>query len=136
MRNFRDKKIKAEYVKFYYDYSPDIEKILVRDPLLAKDAATLIIKYMPAVKYIIGDSNGQDLKINKTDIEQIISFTERLKVKIKEKNKSEKLTKLLELIEEFETQFKASDGKTFGQFFENSVYFSNNLEGPAYTDIE
>ena len=134
LRNFRDKKIKAEYVKFYYDYSPDIEKILVRDPLLAKDAVGLIIKYMPAVRYVIGDSKGQDLKINKADIEQITLFTEKLKNKIKGKNESGRLTKALELIEEFEIQFKAFDGKTFSQFFESSIYFNNNPKESSEDD--
>ncbi len=137
LRNFRDKKIKTEYTNAYYEYSPDIEKVLIRDPLLAKDAAELIIKYMSAIKYIAGDDNGKDLKIDKTDIEQIISFSEKLKISInknKEKIEPEKVTKLLGLIENFETAFKLSDGKSFSQFFQSSEYFENNPKKLAATN--
>ena len=119
LRNFRDEGLKPEYVESYYKYSPDIERILIRDPILVKDAGALIVKYAPAVKYIIGRESGEDLKISQDDIEQVISFTGRLKNKIKKEE-------LVELINEFEEQFKLSAGKTFSQFFRNSIYFNND----------
>jgi len=128
LRDFRDKELKTDYVELYYEYSPDIREILTEDPNLLMESARLIVKYMPAVRYMTGDKNGRDLKISEKDVKQVISFTERLKSEIEERREKisiERSSELIKLLEEFEEQFKMSEGKTFSQALRSSVYFDS-----------
>jgi len=129
LRELRDKGLKNEYVDFYYEYSQDVKGILIQEPSLLISSAELLMKYMPAVRYVMGKRNGNDLNMNKKDVEQIISFTEALKIEInkrKEKIGVERSLDMIELLEEFEEQINASQSKKFSQALQTSVYFANN----------
>jgi len=138
-RKFRDKNLKNEYVELYYEYSPDIKWILIEEPDLLIMSAGLTMKYMPAVRYMVGDKNGEDLEITEEDVEQVISFVERLKSEIREREERiglERGSELIKLLEEFEEQFSKFKGKTFSQALRSSVYFDKkgaNMAGKLET---
>ena len=129
LRKLRDNALKDRYVNLYYEYSPEIKEILIEEPKLLIDAAGLIVKYIPAVRYVIGDERGKDLKIEEKDVKEAISFTAGLKNEIMEREKeigTERSLDLIKSIEEFEEQVNASKGKTFRQALQSSIYFEKN----------
>ncbi|RJS70709.1 hypothetical protein CW714_06900, partial [Methanophagales archaeon] len=129
IRELRDMYIKKKYVNLYYKCSPVIRNILIEEPKLLIDAAGLIVRYIPAVRYVIGDKRGKDIEIEEENIEEFILFMESLKTKIKEREGEIGVKRSLEIIkaiEEFEEQAKASKGKTFSQAFKSSIYFDKS----------
>ena len=131
LRTFRDKELIPEYTKLYYEYSPDVKLILIEEPSLLLKACLLIIKYIPAVRHLTGDKNGRDFKVSKRDVEQVLSFTERLRFAVDERRVgigAERSAAMIELLEEFERQFSTFEGKNFSRAFRSSIYFHGNAE--------
>ena len=129
LRELRDEALKKEYVNLYYEYSPDVKKILIEEPGLLIDTAKLIVKYKPGVKYVIEKETGEDLQINEKDIEQLISYIKRLESEIIEREKEigvKRSSVIIELLKEFEEQIKASEGLTFSQALQSSIYFDDS----------
>ena len=138
LRKLRDKALKDRYVNHYYEYSPEVMEILIEEPRLLIDAAGLIVKYTPAVRYVIGDERGKDLKIEEKDAKEIISFTKSLKAEIEEREEeigAERSSDMIKLIEEFEEQFNASKGKTFSQALQSSIYFESDKKSDTIESI-
>jgi len=132
LRKLRDKALKDRYVNLYYEYSPEVMEILIEEPKLLIDAAGLIVKYIPAVRYVIGDERGKDLKIGEKDVKEIISFTKSLKAEINERKEeigANRSKDIIRAIEEFEEQWNASKDKTFSEALKSSIYFEKNKNG-------
>ncbi|MEM3770382.1 MAG: S8 family serine peptidase [Candidatus Bathyarchaeia archaeon] len=129
LRKFRDGFLKTKYVKLYYEYSPDIVKILLEEPQILYNAARLIEKYTPAIKYVV-EGKGEDMLMTADNIDEILSFTRRLKWKVNERRESigeERSLKMIGMLEEFEEQVRASEGKTFSEAFQGSIYYGRNI---------
>ncbi|HEB01546.1 MAG TPA: hypothetical protein ENI16_00940, partial [Candidatus Portnoybacteria bacterium] len=127
IRKFRDGNLKREYVELYYEYSPDLKRILIKEPDLAIEVFKLMTKYLPAIRYLLNRENGTEIEMTQNEIEEIISFTEKLKGKINE----EKLTigvkrsqEISSLLKEFKEEISLSEGKKFSQMFRSSPYFA------------
>ncbi|MHC1571673.1 MAG: S8 family serine peptidase [Methanosarcinales archaeon] len=129
LREFRDIALKDKYVALYYEYSPDIRAVLIEEPRLLLEAAKLITKYKPAVKYVLGKEGGKDLQMDKKEVEKITSFTNKLKEAIKERETqigAERSYEMIKSIEELEEQIKSSEGKMFSKALGDSNYSQNN----------
>ena len=129
LREFRDIALKDKYVALYYEYSPDIREVLIEEPRLLLEAAKLITKYKPAVKYVLGKEGGKDLQMDKKEVEKITSFTNKLKEAIKERETqigAERSYEMIKSIEELEEQIKSSEGKMFSKALGDSNYSQNN----------
>ena len=138
LRTFRNEALNKEYVKFYYEYSSDIKRILIQEPKLSLQLARLIVKYIPAIRYVVGNPNGKDVKLTQADIDEAISFVEELKGEInkrQEKIGAPRANRLVEFLEEFEKEAGVSEGKNFSQAFKGSVYSgmgSNAIAGETW----
>jgi len=129
LRKFRDGFLKTKYVKLYYECSPYIVKILLEETDILYKAARLIEKYTPAIKYIV-EGKGEDILMTTDNIDEILSFTRRLKREVDERRESigdERSSKIIGILEEFEEQVRASEGKMFSQAFRSSVYYGRNI---------
>ena len=125
LRKLRDEHLKNEYVACYYEYSPDLTKAMTKDPAMAYEAARLLAKHSPMVKHSV-NGISEDKLITMRDIEQVISFTERLKRRILEDRKEigvERSQEIVKLIDEFKEQVEASEGKTFSEALQGSIYY-------------
>ena len=132
LRIFRDRNLKTEYAGLYYQYSPDLKGVFLSEPMLSMEALELIMKYMPAIRYMNGEENRIDLPINKPDVEKVISFTEKLKSAINERIGevgAGRSSEIIKLVEEFEKQFSTFKNKKFSQAFQRSVYFTQKNSG-------
>jgi subtilisin family serine protease len=130
LREFRDRALKDKYVALYYEYSPDIRRVLIEEPCLLLEAAKLITKYRPAVKYVLGEESGKDLQMDKKEVEEITSFTNKLKDAIKERETqigAERSSEIIKSIEELKEQIKFSEGEMFSRALEDSIYSQNNI---------
>jgi len=130
LRKFRNEFLLAKYVKVYYEYSHDVVKILLEEPVLLCDAARLIEKYTPAVRYLVGDK-GEDIVMTPENVNEIINFVERLKEEVSERKENigvKRSSDLIQVLEDFEEQVRLSEGKTFSQAFRNSVYFGKSIK--------
>ncbi len=130
LREFRDRALKDKYVTLYYEYSPDIRRVLIEEPGLLVEAGKLIMKYRPAVEYVLGEESEEDLQMDKEGVEEVTSFTNKLKEAIKERKTEigeKRSSVIIKSIEELEEQIKASEGKMFSKAFENSIYSQNNI---------
>lgn len=138
LRELRDKFIKDEYVELYYDYSPEIMGVLLREPLILGDTAKLIVKYEPAARYVVG-KGGEDLEINEEDVKEAISLIERIEAEVEERKTeigTNRSSNIIKSLEEFKAQINASEGKTFSQAFQGSIYFESNPEEKLNTAME
>jgi len=129
LRKFRDGFLKTKYVKLYYECSPYIVRILLEEPDILYNAARLIEKYISAIKYIV-EGKGEDILMTTDNIGEILSFTRRLKSETDERRESigdERSSKIIGILEEFEEQVRASEGKTFSEAFRSSVYYGRNI---------
>ncbi|MBA7519892.1 hypothetical protein ES705_11980 [subsurface metagenome] len=125
LRKLRDDHLKEEYVDRYYEYSPDLTKAMAKDPALAHEAAKLLVKYSPMTgRYVKGIS--EDKLITREDIEEVVSFTDRLKRSVMENREEigvERSQEIVKFIDEFKEQVEASEGKTFGEALHRSIYY-------------
>jgi hypothetical protein len=129
LRELRDRALKDKYVALYYEYSPDMRRVLIEEPGLLLEAAKLITKYRPAVKYVLGKESGKDLQMDKKEVEKITSFTNKLKEAIKERETqigAERSSEIIKSIEELEEQIKSSEGEMFSKALGDSIYSQNN----------
>jgi hypothetical protein len=127
LRALRDQKL--EYgVDSYYEHSPALTLVLSRaDSDLVEDGAQLLSRYaIPVGKHVRGMDVNE--RITEQDVEEALSFTERLKREVMKNRvaigvKSTEAT--IDFIEEFEGQVKASEGKTFSAALKSSVYYES-----------
>lgn len=125
VRRFRDVAFNEECVRLYYEYSPDVKRILIQEPKLLAELARLVVKHTPAIRYVAGDKGGKDIKLTETDIDGVISFVEKFKEEVKgreEKIGAPRVARMVALIEEFEEEANESEGKNFSEAFRSSIY--------------
>ena len=98
---------------------------MAKDPALAHEAAKLLVKYSPMTgRYVKGIS--EDKLITREDIEEVVSFTDRLKRSVMENREEigvERSQEIVKFIDEFKEQVEASEGKTFGEALHRSIYY-------------
>ena len=138
LRELRDEALKEEYVDLYYSYSPEVREILIEEPGLLFDAAGLIVKYMPAVKYVIDDETGKDLKIGDKDAKEIILFTNGLKSEIGAREEEigiDRSHDLIQSIEEFEEEVGTFEGEMFSHALRSSIYFEERTDKDALEEL-
>jgi len=125
LRALRDKKLE-DGVTRYYDNSPALTLVLSRaDSDLVKDGAQLLSKYsIPVGLHVQG--MDVDERITRQDVEEALSFTDRLKREVM-KNRdaigAKSTEAIIDFIDEFEGQVKASEGKTFSAALKSSIYY-------------
>ena len=127
LRELRDDNLKDEYVDRYYDYSPELTMVLTRDSALTFKAARLLVKYSPMVWYQVYGI-GVDKLITRRDVGEIVSFTDRLErgvLKNRDEIGAERSQEILKFLDEFKGQVKASDGKTFSEALQDSIYYKD-----------
>jgi len=125
LRERRDNHLKDEYVDRYYDYSPELTRAIARNPALTFKAARLLVKYSPMIRRQVHGISGDRL-ITKRDVEEIVSFTDRLQRSVLEDRNeidAERSQRVVEFIDEFTEQVKASEGKTFSEALQDSIYY-------------
>jgi hypothetical protein len=126
LRALRDQKLDDGYVTSYYEHSPMLTLVLSRaDSDLVKDGAQLVSRYsIPVGLHVQGMDVNE--RITKQDVEEALSFTDRLKREVMKNGDAigAKSTKaIIDFIEEFEGQVKASEGKTFSAALKSSIYY-------------
>jgi hypothetical protein len=136
LRALRDENLKVEYVDRYYENSPALTMVMRKDPALEHEAARLLAKYSPMVYDHV---NGIDVDklITRGDVEEIVSFTYRLKRGVLE-NRGEigamKSQKIIMFLDKFAKQVDASEGKTFSQALRGSIYLFSEDVPPTFLD--
>ena len=130
LRELRDDYLKEEYVDRYYDYSPELTMVITRDPALAYEAARLLVKYSPMVEQQV-TGTGKVKLITRSDVEEVLSFTDRLKSGVR-KNSGEigymRSQGIIKFLDEFKEQVEASEGKTFSEALQDSIYYMGNID--------
>ncbi|MCK4476272.1 MAG: VWA domain-containing protein [Methanophagales archaeon] len=133
LRKLRDDHLKDEYVDHYYDYSPELRSVMAKEPGLAHEAARLLVKYSPAVKHKV-NRIGVDERITRRDVEEIISFTDRLErsvLKNRDEIGAERSQEIIEFLDEFKEQVEACEGKTFSEALQGSIYWKGDKPTPV-----
>jgi hypothetical protein len=79
LREFRDSVMAGtpagrQYVDLYYRHAAEVSGILLRDAALRGRAATLIEKYLPAVRGLMGQPGGRAMVLTAKDVRQIEAF--------------------------------------------------------------
>ncbi|CAD6493628.1 MAG: hypothetical protein DIAAKJNI_00527 [Candidatus Argoarchaeum ethanivorans] len=123
----RDDSLKDDYVARYYDYSPDLVKVMAKNPALAYDAASLIVKHSPVVEHNVKGIKDEKV-ITRGDVEELVSFADRLKRSVlanREKIGAGRCQEIVKLLDEFKQQVEASLGKTFSEALRDSVYYKS-----------
>lgn len=125
IRRLRDVAFHEKYVELYYEYSPDLKRILIREPRLSMELARFIVRYIPAIRYIAGDKGGKDIKLTETEVDEAISFAEKFREEVREREEkigAPRVAQMVGLLEEFEEEAKKSEGKDFSEAFRSSIY--------------
>jgi len=124
LRELRDSYLKAEYVDRYYDYSTELTMAMTKDPALAYEAARLLVKYSPMIQQQV-TGTGKVKLITGRDVEEAVSFTDGLKRSVL-KNRGEigatRSQEIIKYMDEFKEQVEASEGKTFSEALQSSIY--------------
>ncbi len=126
LRALRDNKLEDQYVTRYYNYSPALTLVLSRaDPDLVKDGAQLLSRYSILVGQHV---QGMDVneRITRQDVAEALSFTDRLKREVMKNGDAigvDRTEAIIDFIDEFEGQVKASEGKTFSEALKSSIYY-------------
>ena len=126
LRALRDNKLEDMYVDRYYDNSPALTLVLSRaDSDLVKDGAQLLSRYsIPVGLHVQGMDVAE--RITRQDVEEALSFTERLKREVMKNRDAigvKSTEAIIDFIDEFEGQVKASEGKTFSAALKSSIYY-------------
>jgi len=130
LRELRDDYLKEEYVDRYYDYSPELSTVITSDLALTYEAARLLVKYSPMVEQEVYGI-GMDRLITSSDVEEVLSFTDRLKSGVlKNSGKIDYMRSqgIIEFLDEFKEQVEASEGKTFSEALQDSIYYMGNID--------
>jgi hypothetical protein len=102
-----------------------MEKKSRADPDLVEDGAKLLSRYsIPVDLHVQG--MDVDERITKQDVEEALSFTDRLKREVMENRDAigaKSTEAIIDFIDEFEGQVKASEGKTFSAALKSSIYY-------------
>jgi len=131
LRELRDDSLKDDYVACYYEYSPDMVKVMANDPALAYETATLMVNHSPMVEHHVktkGISEDKPIIITERDVEEVVSYVERLKRSMlanREEIGAGRYQEIVKLLDEFKQQVEASVGKTFTEALRDSVYYKS-----------
>ena len=131
LRELRDDSLKDDYVACYYEYSPDLVKVMAKDPALAYETATLLVNHSPMVEHYVktkGISEDKPIIITERDVEEVVSYVERLKRSMlanREEIGTGRCQEIVKLLDEFKQQVEASVGKTFTEALRDSVYYKS-----------
>ena len=129
LRELRDGYLKEEHVDRYYDYSPELTMVITKDPTLAYEAARLLVKYSPMIQQHV-TGTGKIKLITGRDVAEVVSFTDGLKSGVM-KNSGEigatRSQEIIKYLDEFKEQVEASEGKTFSEALQSSIYFEYYL---------
>jgi hypothetical protein len=60
-----------QYIELYYRHAPEVAGILLRNADLRGRAALLIEKYLPAVRFMVGQPGGHEMVLTAKDVRQI-----------------------------------------------------------------
>jgi hypothetical protein len=124
MRALRDGYLKEEDVDRYYDYSNEWTMVMTKDPALADEAARLLVKYSPMIEQQV-TGTGKVKLITPSDVAEVVSFTDGLKRSVS-KNRGEigatRSQEIINNLDEFNGQVEASEGKTFSEALQSSIY--------------
>jgi hypothetical protein len=77
-------------------------------------------------------------RITRRDVEEALSFTERLKREVMKNRDAigvESTEAIIDFIDEFEGQVTASEGKTFSEALKSSIYYEDE-RSRVYQEIE
>ena len=124
LRELRDYHLKDEYVDRYYDYTPELTRAMARNPALTFKAARLLAKYSPMVRCQVHGISGDRL-ITRRDVEEMVSFTDSLErsvLKNRDEIGAERSQEIIKFLDEFKEQVEASEGKTFSEALQGSIY--------------
>ncbi len=104
LRALRDDNLKVEYVDRYCENSPVLTVVMRKGPVLEHETARLLARYSPMV---CDHVNGIDVDkpITRGDVEEIVSFTDRLKRDVRENRGEIDATKSQEIIMFLEVKF-------------------------------
>ncbi len=134
LRELRDGYLKEEYVDSYYDYSSELSMVMTKDPALAYEAARLLVKYSPMIEQQV-TGTGKVKLITGRDVEEVVSFTDGLKRSVS-KNRGEigatRSQEIIKFLDEFKEQVEASEGKTFSEALQSSIYFESDKENNCF----
>ena len=130
LRELRDDSLKDDYVACYYEYSPDLVKVMAKDPALAYETATLLVNHSPMVEHHVktkGISEDKPIIITERDVEEVVSYVERLRSMLanREEIGAGRCQEIVKLLDEFKQQVEASVGKTFTEALRDSVYYKS-----------
>ena len=124
IRELRDGYLKEEYIDRYYDYGTELTMVMTKDPALADEAARLLVRYSPMIQHHV-TGTGKVKLITGRDVEEVVSFTEGLKRSVS-KNRGEigatRSQEIIKFLDEFKEQVEASEGKTFSEALQSSIY--------------
>jgi hypothetical protein len=124
LRELRDDYLKEEYVDRYYDYSTELAMVMTKDPDLAYAASRLLVKYSPMIWHHV-TGIGKVKLITGRDVEEVVSFTGGLKRSVLEDRaeiSAKRGQEIINFLDEFEEQVEASEGKTFSEALQGSIY--------------
>ncbi|CAD6495168.1 MAG: hypothetical protein EMLJLAPB_01260 [Candidatus Argoarchaeum ethanivorans] len=79
LRRMRDDSLKDDYVARYYDYSPDLVKVMAKNPALVYETASLIVKHSTVVEHHVKGIKDEKV-ITRGDVEELVSFAEKLRI--------------------------------------------------------
>ncbi len=130
MRALRDDDLKEEDVDRYYDYSTELTMAMTKDPALADEAARLLVKYSPMIEQQV-TGTGKVKLITQSDVAEVVSFTDGLKRSVS-KNRGEvgatRSQEIIKYLDVFKGQVEASEGKTFSEALQDSIYYKGNID--------
>lgn len=123
IRQFRDAKIKEEYITLYYSVNSFMKQLYFSDLELLGRTISLLTEYVPTIKEYV--ETGTTSKILETsDVRCLQNYFETLAKAVEEStNDTEQKMKLFEEICYFATYIGNCEGKSFEEMFEGSRFY-------------
>jgi hypothetical protein len=105
LRQFRDElltqnELGKNLTQIYYQHSPEVTDILLRNPMLSIRSAALLKQVMHGINFLMGEKNGRDMVMNRLLVQRI----QKLFADISEQGSDElgeTLSELSEMLEEY-----------------------------------
>ena len=134
IRELRDGYLKEEYIDRYYDYGTELTMVMTKDPALADEAARLLVRYSPMIQHHV-TGTGKVKLITGRDVDEVVSFTDGLKRSVL-KNRGEigatRSQEIIKFMDKFKEQVEASEGKTFSEALQSSIYCKGDKENNCF----
>jgi hypothetical protein len=99
-----------EFTDIYYEYSPEVSKILLKNPLLAVRSAAILLEVMPGIRFLTGEGEGRDIQMTSVMFRRIEELFEDIG-----KEGSQDLAKTLSMLTEWLEQY---EGMRFSQIWD------------------